>query len=208
MSRIFCSMLLIICCVCLFRFPGFGDTRSGKVVVTGEVKGEEGESLPGVTVVVKGTSWGCVTDKDGKFKLDVPDKDDVILEFKYVGMKTLEMRVPKTRVLEVVLSKDTKELDDVIVTAYYTLPKNAFTGEITTLRGEDLLRVSPNNIIQALATLVPGLRVIENNEQGSNPNAVPEILIRGASSLVLNDQSGVNTPLIILDGVKITIEEL
>ena len=208
MSRIFCSMLLIICCVCLFRFPGFGDTRSGKVVVTGEVKGEEGEPLPGVTVVVKGTSWGCVTDKDGKFELDVPDKDDVILEFKYVGMKTLEMRVPKTRVLEVVLFKDTKELDDVIVTAYYTLPKNAFTGEITTLRGEDLLRVSPNNIIQALATLVPGLRVIENNEQGSNPNAVPEILIRGASSLVLNDQSGVNTPLIILDGVKITIEEL
>lgn len=206
--RSFGSVLLIACCVCLLHLPGFSDTRSGKITVTGEVRDEEDEPLPGVSVAVKGTSWGCVTDKEGKFKLDIPDKDDIVLEFKHVGMKTREIRVPKNRVLKVVLSKDTRELDDVIVTAYYTLPKNAFTGEITTLRGKDLLRVSPNNIIQALATLVPGLRIIENNEQGSNPNAVPEILIRGASSLMLNDQAGVNAPLIILDGVEITMEEL
>ncbi|WP_018336602.1 SusC/RagA family TonB-linked outer membrane protein [Butyricimonas synergistica] len=206
--RTFYPVLLITCCVCLFHLPGFGSTRPDKIIVLGEVKGEDGEPLPGVSVVVKGTSWGCVTDKEGKFKLEIPDKEAVVLVFKHVGMKTRELRVPANRLLTVVMTEDTKELDDVIVTAYYTLPKNAFTGEITTLRGEDLLKVSPNNIIQALATLVPGLRIVENNEQGSNPNAVPEILIRGASSLMLNDQSGVNAPLVMLDGVKITIEEL
>lgn len=126
--RVFYPVLLIACCVCLLHLPGFGDTRSGKITVTGEVRDEEGEPLAGVSIAVKGTSWGCVTDKEGKFKLDIPDKDDIVLEFKYVGMKTREMRVPKNRVLKVVLSKDTRELDDVIVTAYYTLPKNAFTG--------------------------------------------------------------------------------
>ena len=91
---------------------------------------------------------------------------------------------------------------------YYTQAKNAFTGEITRIKGEDLLRVSPTNLLQALAILTPGLRIVENNEAGSDPNVVPEILIRGASSITTKGQEGVNAPLIMLDGVEISVEDL
>ena len=199
---------LLFCCVCFSEIPVAGESRSSLIVSTGEVKDADGEPLPGVTVVLKGTSWGCATGMDGKFRLEFPEQQEMVLLFRFVGMKNQEVTVTGTRYIRVTMVKDMKELDDVIVTGYYTQAKNAFTGEITRIKGEDLLRVSPTNLLQALAILTPGLRIVENNEAGSDPNVVPEILIRGASSIMTKGQEGVNAPLIMLDGVEISVEDL
>ncbi|OKZ17846.1 MAG: SusC/RagA family TonB-linked outer membrane protein [Butyricimonas synergistica] len=200
--------ILLFCCVCFPEIPVAGESRSSLIVITGEVKDADGEPLPGVTVVLKGTSLGCATGTDGKFRLEIPEQKEMVLLFRFVGMKNQEVTVTSTRHIRVTMVKDMKELDDVIVTGYYTQAKNAFTGEITRIKGEDLLRVSPTNLLQALAILTPGLRIVENNEAGSDPNVVPEILIRGASSIMTKGQEGVNAPLIMLDGVEISVEDL
>ena len=179
-----------------------------KVSITGDVKDADGNPLPGATVLLKGTSLGVATDATGKFKLEIPAQKEMILIFNFIGMASQTITVTKSEELHVVLKEDTRELEDVVVTGYYTQAKNAYTGELTTVKGEDLLKVSPTNLIQALASLVPGLRIVENNEQGSNPNAIPEILIRGANSIMTENQADVNTPLIMLDGVEISIQEL
>ena len=199
---------LLFCCVCFSEIPVAGESRSSLIVITGEVKDADGEPLPGVTVVLKGTSLGCATGTDGKFRLEIPEQKEMMLLFRFVGMKNQEVKVTGARHIRVTMVKDMKELDDVIVTGYYTQAKNAFTGEITRIKGEDLLRVSPTNLLQALAILTPGLRIVENNEAGSDPNVVPEILIRGASSIMTKGQEGVNAPLIMLDGVEISVEDL
>lgn len=199
---------LLVCFVCLTGGSVSGQAHSPLVTITGEVRDADGELLPGVAIVLKGTSLGCATDGSGKFKLGIPEQKEMILLFSFVGMKTREIMVTKSQHLRVTLEEDTKELDDVIVTGYYTQAKNAFTGEFTVIKGEDLIRVSPTNLLQALSILTPGLKILENNEAGSNPNVVPEILIRGASSIMTKDQAGVNTPLIMLDGVEISVEDL
>ena len=144
-----------------------------------------------------------------RFSWEFPEQQEMVLLFRFVGMKNQEVTVTGTRYIRVTMVKDMKELDDVIVTGYYTQAKNAFTGEITRIKGErNSLRVSPTNLLQALAILTPGLRIVENNEAGSDPNVVPEILIRGASSIMTKGQEGVNAPLIMLDGVEISVEDL
>lgn len=179
-----------------------------KITITGDVKDSKGDPLPGATVLLKGSTLGVATDAEGKFKLDIPVQKEMFLIFNFIGMESETIVVTKNEELHIILQEDTKKLDDVVVTGYYTQSKNAFTGEITTIKGEDLIKVSSNNILQALAVLTPGLRIVENNEQGSNPNAIPEILIRGAGSIMTDNQAGVNAPLIMLDGVEISVQEL
>ena len=134
-----------------------------KVSITGDVKDADGNPLPGATVLLKGTSLGVATDATGKFKLEIPAQKEMILIFNFIGMASQTITVTKSEELHVVLKEDTRELEDVVVTGYYTQAKNAYTGELTTVKGEDLLKVSPTNLIQVLASLVPGLRIVENN---------------------------------------------
>ncbi len=204
----FVKWFLVFFCVCISRISVQGESVPVPIVITGEVRDVNGVLLPGVTIVLKGTSLGCATDADGKFRLEIPERKEIVLLFRFVGMKNQEITVTRSQYLRVTMEKDMKELEDVVVTGYYTQAKNAFTGEITVIKGEDLLRVAPTSLLQALAILTPGLRIVENNEAGSNPNVVPEILIRGASSIMTKEQEGVNAPLIILDGIKVSVEDL
>ena len=107
---------LLFCCVCFSEIPVAGESRSSLIVITGEVKDADGEPLPGVTVVLKGTSWGCATGTDGKFRLEFPEQQEMVLLFRFVGMKNQEVTVTGTRHIRVTMVKDMKELDDVIVT--------------------------------------------------------------------------------------------
>lgn len=204
----FVKWFLVFFCVCISRISVQGESVPVPIVITGEVRDVNGVLLPGVTIVLKGTSLGCATDANGKFRLEIPERKEIVLLFRFVGMKNQEITVTRSQYLRVTMEKDMKELEDVVVTGYYTQAKNAFTGEITVIKGEDLLRVAPTSLLQALAILTPGLRIVENNEAGSNPNVVPEILIRGASSIMTKEQEGVNAPLIILDGIKVSVEDL
>ena len=189
--------------------PVLKKEESGKVMtVTGIVKDENGESLPGVTVLLKGTSVGCASDMNGKFTITVPEGGKSVLEFTFIGMKKIEMPVKDAKPLSVTMEAEVESMDEVVVNGLFTQRKNSYTGAVTSVKGEELLEVSSTNVLKALAFLVPGMHIVENNEQGSNPNAIPEIILRGTTALPVNGEYGLNTPLIILDGVEISLEDL
>ena len=109
--------------------------------------------------------------------------------------------------LHIVLSEDGQTISDVVVNGYFTKSKTSFTGSVTQLKGEELKQVSGVNLISAIAALTPGLEMVQNTTQGSNPNHVPELVLRGMSSFSSSGQD-VNQPTIILDGSEITMQEL
>ena len=190
--------------------PKLKKNQSGGVVIySGKVVDRDGIPLPGVTIVLKGTSTGISTDVNGRFELAVPAGTGNVLEFSFVGMKKQEVFLLKNKKeIEVTMEEEINAVDEVVVNGLYTQNKNSYTGSVSTLKGEDLLQVSQTNIFQALSVLTPGLRIVEDNAQGSNPNHIPEIIIRGTTSLAAEGQVGLNRPLIILDGVEITLEQL
>ena len=123
-------------------------------------------------------------------------------------MKTSELVVRSSTRLDVTLESDSN-LDEVVVNGFYDQSRSTFTGVATTIKGEELIAVSPTNVISGIVAMTPGMVMVENNAMGSNPNAVPSLLLRGATSLITNEsEEGVNNPLIVLDGVEITMEEL
>ena len=177
-------------------------------VYEGTVVDVNGDGVPGVTIVLKGTSQGVATNAEGRFEMAVPEGEDQVLVFSFVGMKTVEVKLKNQKNLQVTLEDDVTEVEEVVVNGLFTQNRNSYTGAVSTVKGEDLLRVSQTNFFQALSILTPGLRIVENNEQGSNPNYIPEIIIRGTTSIASQGELGLNRPLIILDGVEITLEQL
>lgn len=179
-----------------------------KKIVEGTVADRMGNPLPGVSVFIRGTTWGTSTNEKGVFKFAVPEVDKMILVFSFIGMKKKEVEVTNNKPLKVILEEEEQSLDEVVVNGIFTQKKNSYTGSVTTMRSEDLLQVSHTNLLKAISILTPGLRIVENNEMGSNPNHIPEIIIRGTTSIASNGEYGLNTPLIVLDGVEISLEEL
>ena len=179
------------------------------IKVKGIVTDEEGIPLPGVTVMIKWTSVGTATDIDGKFNLEVPRSDTTRLVFSFVGMQNYELRILKKKTeYNVVMKSDTKALDDVVVTGFFTKKKESFTGSVKTMTVEEIKAVSNTNLVSAISMLTPGMRMVENNAFGSNPNRMPEIVIRGTSSLSTEADQSANQPVIMLDGVEITMRDL
>ena len=179
------------------------------VKVKGTVTDEEGIPLPGVTVMIKWTSIGTATDIDGKFNLEVPQSDTTKLIFSFVGMQNYELKISKKKTeYNVVMKSDTKALDDVVVTGFFTKKKESFTGSVKTMTVEEIKAVSNTNLVSAISMLTPGMRMVENNAFGSNPNRMPEIVIRGTSSLSTEADQSANQPVIMLDGVEITMRDL
>lgn len=177
--------------------------------LSGQVKDSKGQPLPGVTVMIKGTSIGTSTDNNGMFKLDIASADGLYLVFSFIGMENEEVQVsPDRTVYNVTLRETQTALEDVVVTGFFTKNRNSFTGSVKTLKAEDIKTVSNTNLISALAMLTPGLKIVENNQSGSNPNHLPEIIIRGTSSLTTEADVSPNQPVIILDGIEITLRDL
>ncbi len=177
--------------------------------LTGQVKDSQGEPLPGVTVLIKGTTIGTSTDDQGMFQLDIVFSDNLYLAFSFIGMENIELPITLDRtVYNVTLQETQTALEDVVVTGFFSKNRNSFTGSVKTLKGEDIKTVSNTNLISALAMLTPGLKIVENNQSGSNPNHLPEIVIRGTSSLTTEADVNPNQPIIILDGLEITLRDL
>ncbi|PXZ45011.1 SusC/RagA family TonB-linked outer membrane protein [Sanguibacteroides justesenii] len=179
---------------------------------TGTVRDKNGDVLPGITVVLRTNKGeipiGTTTDKNGKFRLMLPKAPGNVLIFSFIGMKKQEIALKDEKPLNVVMEEKVELIEEVVVNGMFTQSRNSYTGAVTTIRSEDILKMSQTNLVQALATLVPGMRIVENNEQGANPNHIPEIIIRGTSSLSASGQIGLNRPLIMLDGVEISLEQL
>lgn len=178
--------------------------------LTGTVKDKAGELLPGVTVRIKGTHLGTSTDTKGSFKILLPQMEKITLVFSFVGMKTMELVVKDSqKPIDVVLEEEQEDLEEVVVTGIYTRKKESFTGSSKTYKTEDLKMVGTQNIIQSLKTLDPAFNVLESKEYGSDPNRLPDIEIRGKSSVVgLKEEFGQdpNQPLFILDGFETTLQ--
>lgn len=177
-------------------------------IIQGVVVDKTGSSLPGVTVLVKGTQIGMSTDVDGKFRIELPEMSDVVLVFSFVGMKSVEMKYSGQESMKVVLEEDVAAIEEVVVTGYFTKSKASYTGSVKTITSNELKSVSSSNIFAALSALTPGLEMVDRSELGSNPNQVPELLLRGMSSFSGSNSNQVNQPTIILDGVEITMQDL
>lgn len=158
------------------------------VKVSGQVFDEKGERLPGVTVLIKGTSIGVATDVNGKYSIAVPNAETATLEFSFVGMKTQSVKlIPNKTVYDVTLLIDSQTLDDVVCTGYQTLSKINTTGSFSTLKPETIELRSSIGLDRLLEGAVPGLTVYKN-----------DIRIRGGSSINAGTK-----PLYIVDGFEV-----
>lgn len=184
------------------------DTVRQPLTLKGRVTDEKKMALPGVSVVLSGTTLGTSTDEDGRFHLTLPVQSGS-LEFSFVGYE--RMVVPfnaETDSLVVVLKEETQELEDVVVTGMFTRRKESFTGSSTTFKQEDLKRVGNQNLLKSLKNLDPSFQIMENLEFGSDPNHLPDVQVRGATSFRGEYEGNPNQPLFILDGFETTLEKV
>ncbi|MBL4643293.1 MAG: SusC/RagA family TonB-linked outer membrane protein, partial [Flavobacteriaceae bacterium] len=158
--------------------------------VSGTVSDTSG-TLPGVSVIIKGTTTGTETDFDGKYSIKVKIGD--ILSFSYLGYVKVEKNVGNASTINVTLKEDANVLDEVVVIGYGTTTKQAFTGSAKVVKAEDLERKSVSNISQALAGEIAGVNVITTSGQ---PGTSAVIRIRGFGSV-----NGNRSPLYVVDGV-------
>ena len=123
--------------------------------IKGKVIDTKGMPLPGVTILIKGTKLGVITDIDGKFKIEIPKLDSTILVFSFIGMETVYHQLSNDRKndekeLVITMKDDVKEMDEVVVTGYSNIRKESFTGSSISVKREDLLKASATNVIQRL----------------------------------------------------------
>lgn len=181
----------------------------------GWVRDQKKEPLPGVTVRMVGVSLGTATNAQGWFAIDLPvTKGEV--EFSFVGYKKQKIAfTEKTDTLRIVLEEDLQQVEEVVVTGIFNKPKESFTGTVTSVTKEDLKVNFSRNLIQTLANIDASLLIVQNNEMGSDPNTLPEIQLRGASTMLdisdLENQKKrpeYNQPLFIMDGFEVDLERV
>ena len=206
-------MILLLFFPLLTRAGTVDSTRVGNREVRGKVVDENKLPIPGVSVRLGGTSMGTATDVDGKFKLFVP-ADTATLVVSFIGMKTEVVKIPRLKAgveqkeLTIVLREEDVKLEDVVVTGIFTRKKESFTGSASTYSAAELKTMGTQNILQSLKTLDPAFAILEDNQFGSDPNRLPNMEIRGKSSMLgLRDEldADPNQPLFILDGFESTL---
>lgn len=180
--------LIFAMCLALFS------SAYAQQTVTGIVTGDDGSSLPGVSVVQKGTSNGTITDVNGKYTISVPS--DAILVFSFVGMKTTEETVAGRTTIDVSMETSTVGLDEVVVTALgITREKKTLTYASQQVSGEELLKAKGTNIMDALSGKAAGLEI---KRSASGAGGSTRVLLRGFKSL-----TGSSEPLYVIDGVPV-----
>ena len=172
--------------------------------IMGKVIDEDGNPLPGVAVLIEGTTIGVATDMDGKYDLTCPEMKDIVLKFSYIGMKPKSVVVGNKTVVDVTLESDSQEMDEVVVTGLLNRRKSGFAGTTTVISKQELAKVSTGNIFTTISTLDAGFKIEENNLDGSNPNKLPDFTIRGKGSF----QNGSTAPIFILDGFEVTSQKV
>ncbi len=188
------------------------DVPPEQLVIQGKVTDVKREPLPGVTVRLKGTQLGCVTDIDGLFSMTLPKTTDPVLVFSFIGMKTVEVKYTGQKEIKVTLNEDVNQMEEVVVTGIFKRNKEGFTGSATQVSGEEIKKITAGNVLKALEMLDPGFKMNTSNLAGSNPNAVPDFQMRGQASMGNYESNDVvvlrgdvntrpNQPLFVLDGV-------
>lgn len=193
--------------------------EKGTHTVRGIVIDEYGNAIPGVNIVVVNGRYGTTTNVEGNFKLDLKSEKETV-EFSFIGMKKKRMVLnAQNGYVKVTLSEDAQHLEDMVVTGYRSVSKNSYTGSSTQITGDDLRKVSQTNILDAIQSYDPSFRLLDNTQFGSDPNSMPEMVIRGQSGVGVrqldtdrlsksNLQNNPNLPTFIMDGFEVSLEKI
>lgn len=179
------------------------------------------EPMVGVTIRLDGHSTGVITDINGCYVLTLPEKGGLVI-YSYIGFETRKIKVTSRQKVDVQMVEATESIQEVIVTGYNSIQKESFTGNTTKIEKEDLLKVNPNNLISTIQTFDPSFRIQENLAAGSDPNSLPQFVLRGQTGIgettlgqtstssisreVLSGNS--NLPIFILDGFEVDVEKI
>ena len=193
-----CALCMTLCLTSA-ALPGRANAESSAIVnevlqssvVKGVVKDSNGEPLLGVNVLVKGTTIGAVTDIDGNFSFEAPAGCTLVIS--YIGFESQEVKVKGNAPLNIILKEDSEALDEVVVVGYGVQKKSDVTGALSSVKGDDLTKLSISRTDQALQGQMAGV-MVQNSVAA--PGESPNIIIRGGNSL-----KGENAPLVVIDGV-------
>lgn len=174
--------------LCFFFVGSF--TASGQSTIKGNVVSTDGEALIGVTVVVKNTNRGSITDYDGNYEVEASANDT--LEFSYTGFATQMRPVGGNRIVDVVLEVEASVLNEVVVVGYGTVRRSDLTGSVASLSGDKISQIPITNAAQAITGRLPGVNVLTTD---GSPDAEVVIRVRGGGSITQD-----NSPLYVVDG--------
>ncbi len=163
------------------------------IPVRGKVSSENGEGLPGVSILLKGTQQGTITDSEGAFRLEVPD-EKAVLVFSFVGYITREIEVGDRTSIDIALEVDEKALEEIVVVGYGTRKKATLTGSVASMSSSEVKKNPVTNLSNSLAGMMPG--VVTTNRTGEPGRDDSGILIRGKST------TGNTSPLVVVDGIQ------
>lgn len=166
-----------------------------KMTFSGVVTDKQGVTIPGVSVILKGTTVGTATDMNGKFSFSMLKQENPVLIFSFIGMKRLEYTVKGDKPMSIMLEEDATELEqvNVISTGYFDVDKRLSTSAVTSLKADDILVAGISTLDQMLEGHVPGMMYMQNSGQ---VGATPRLKIRGTTTLM-----GSTEPLWVLDGM-------
>jgi len=163
-------------------------------LIRGTVVSTSGEALPGVNIIVKGTTVGTVTDIDGIYQLQVDNPSQAVLVFRFIGFTDQEVAVGNQTNINVTMAESSIGLDEIVAIGYGVVRRRDLTGSVTSVRSEEIAKVTTSNAMQAIQGRVPGVNLSQSDGQaGSGVN----ITVRGTRSI-----RAYNDPLILVDGVE------
>jgi len=165
-----------------------------QIKISGTITDINNEPLIGVNITVKGTRIGTISDFNGKYSIEVPNKQSIIV-FSYIGYKTIEKSVPSSGQLNVIMEEETQSIEEVVVVAYGTQKKSHLTGAVSSLKNEKLDEIPVSRVDKALQGKIAGLQI---NNVNPEAGAAPKIRVRGMGSI-----SASNDPLVVVDGFPI-----
>ncbi|MCK9305514.1 MAG: carboxypeptidase-like regulatory domain-containing protein, partial [Bacteroidales bacterium] len=184
--------------------------------ITGKVLEGDGSPLTGAAILVKGTQIGVVSGEDGTFEIEVP-ADKKILVFSFISKKTKEVNIIGKKSVEVTLDDDDMAINQVVVTGIFNKSRESYTGSLTTITDKELKASGNRNILLSIRNIDPSFNIADNLEFGSDPNKLPDITIRGRTSMDVNVrnlqeessiQSNANLPLFIMDGFEVSLQRV
>ena len=171
--------------------PASGQSPDGETVVSGKVTSKATKDpLAGVVIYIEGTSFNTTTDSEGNYSFSFVPKEGTQIKFYFLGMEDYSVAYTGQKTIDVTLQEASESLDDVVVTGYGNIRKEGFTGNTTRISKDEILKVSPKNVISAIQVFDPSFRITENIEMGSNPNALPEFTMRGQTAVTMDVTGG------------------
>ncbi|HEX9957455.1 MAG TPA: SusC/RagA family TonB-linked outer membrane protein, partial [Fibrella sp.] len=182
-SRLCASWVILLLCT----VSAFAQTK-----ISGRVVDDQQSGLPGVSVVVKGTTMGSVTDASGNYSLTAPSREGSLV-FSYIGFVSQEVPINGQSTISITMATDTKSLNEVVVVGYGTQRKETITGSVVAVKGGDLVKSPTTNLSNSLAGRLPGVTAV--NRSGEPGYDGSTIRIRGTNTL------GNNSALVVVDGI-------